>query len=62
MDSITPTKATWKPIWVPLPDAAKAGRELIKCGCKAMPQYLRKCRCRETGLSCTALLSVWRKL
>ena len=55
MDNITPTQATWKPIWILLSEAAKASRVLTKCGCKAMPQYLRKCRCRGTGLSYIAI-------
>ncbi len=32
------SEITWKPIWTLLPEAAKASRELIKCGCKAIPQ------------------------
>ena len=48
-------EATWKPIWTLLPEAAKASRKLVKCGCKAMPQCLRKCRSRGAGLSSIAL-------
>ncbi len=49
------SEATWKPIGTLLPEVAKASRNLVKCGCKALPQCSRKCRCREAGLSCMAL-------
>ena len=44
----------WTPLRTLLPEAAKVCREL-KCGCKVEPLCSRKCRCRDAGLSCTAL-------
>ena len=44
----------WMPVWILLPEAAKASRELLKCGCKAKPLCSRKCS-HDAGLSCTAL-------
>ena len=46
---------SWEPLWTLLPEAAKACRELLKCGCKAQPLCTRKCRCQNAALSCTAL-------
>ena len=46
---------SWTPLWTLLPEAAKACRELLKCGCKAEPLCSRKCRCQDAGLPCTAL-------
>ncbi|KAG0710799.1 hypothetical protein GWK47_022057 [Chionoecetes opilio] len=45
----------WHPIWTTLPAAAVACRELIKCGCKAVPMCARNCKCENAGLACTAL-------
>ena len=45
----------WVPVWTDLPEAAKASRELLKCGCKAEPLCTRKCLCKAAGLSCTGL-------
>lgn len=45
----------WIPLWTDLPEAAKASRELLKCGCKAIPLCTRKCRCKAARLSCTGL-------
>ena len=45
----------WKPIWTLLPEIAKASQELLKCGCNALPLCSRKCKCKDAGLSCTAL-------
>lgn len=46
---------TWTPLWTRLPEAAKVCRELLKCGCKAVPLCSRNCRCKNAGLPCTAL-------
>ncbi|KAG0720345.1 hypothetical protein GWK47_006835 [Chionoecetes opilio] len=47
----------WHPIWTTLPAAAVASRELIKCGCKAVPMCARNCKCENAGLACMSL--VW---
>lgn len=43
----------WKPLWTSIDEAAKALRELIKCGCKKGCN--KRCKCRNSGLKCTAL-------
>ena len=49
------TARSWEPLWTLRPEAAKACRELLKCGCKAQPLCTKKCRCYNAGLPCTAL-------
>ena len=34
---------TWKPVWMTLPEAAKACLELLKCGCKQ--ECAGRCKC-----------------
>ena len=34
----------WHPIWTMVPAAALACRELIKCGCKAVPMCRKNCK------------------
>ena len=46
---------SWIPVWSHLPEASKACRQLIKCGCKSTPLCSRKCKCKEAGLPCTGL-------
>ena len=41
------------PLWSDLPDASKACRELIKCGCKK--KCGGRCKCKKNELSCTEL-------
>jgi len=45
----------WKPVWTTLSEAASSCRELIKCGCKALPLCSKKCICKNTQLKCTSL-------
>jgi len=45
----------WHPIWTTVPAAAVACRELIKCGCKAVPVCGKNCKCEKAGMACTAL-------
>ena len=45
----------WKPVWTTLPEAAKSCRELIRCGCKALPICMRNCVCKNHRLPCTSL-------
>ncbi len=47
----------WIPHWTALPEAAKACRELIKCGCKSANPCRGNCKCRKSNLQCTALCS-----
>ena len=47
----------WKPIWMTLPEAARACSELIKCVCKSTRGCSSHCRCTKAGLSCTELCS-----
>jgi len=49
------TATGWAPVWTRLPEAAIACRELLRCGCKKLPQCTRKCKCHEAGLPCTTL-------
>ena len=44
---------TWKPLWTKLPEASKACRELIKCGC--LKRCKGNCKCSKSNLSCTQL-------
>ena len=44
---------TWKPVWMTLPEAAKACLELLKCGCKQ--GCTGRCQCRKANLPCTGL-------
>lgn len=44
----------WHPIWTTIP-AAAACKELIKCGCKAVPMCVKNCKCEKAGLTCTTL-------
>ena len=39
----------WQPIWTTLPEVAKSCRELIHCGCKAMPLCKKNCVCRNSS-------------
>jgi len=41
--------ATWKPVWMTLPEAAKACLELLKCGCKQ--GCTGRCKCRKELIS-----------
>lgn len=50
-----PEEFHWAPHWSDLPPAATGCRELVQCGCKALPLCTRKCRCHEAGLPCTTL-------
>ena len=43
----------WHPVWTSLPQASKACRELIKCGCKRCKSST--CKCMKSNLSCTEL-------
>ena len=45
----------WHPIWTTVPAASVACRELIKCGCKAVPMCGKNCKCKKAGMACTAL-------
>ncbi|KAK3881450.1 hypothetical protein Pcinc_014106 [Petrolisthes cinctipes] len=49
------TDTGWHPIRTTVPAAAVACRELIKCGCKAVPMCVKNCKCEKAGLACTAL-------
>ena len=42
------------PVWMTIPEAARACSELIKCGCK-FSRGCTSCRCIKAGLSCTDL-------
>ena len=46
---------TWKPQWMPIPEAARACSELIKCGCKSRRGRGSHCGCVKAGLCCTNL-------
>lgn len=46
----------WEPLWMTLPEAAKACTQLIKCGCKS-ERGCRICKCIKSGLNCTDLCS-----
>ena len=50
--------SVWVQVWTLLPEVAKASRELLKCGCRAVPLCSRKCRCRKAGLPCTVYANV----
>ncbi|XP_071958245.1 uncharacterized protein [Antedon mediterranea] len=41
----TKTGSTWTPVWTILPEASKACRELLKCGCKKLPFCSGNCKC-----------------
>ena len=43
----------WVPFWSALPEAAKSGKELIKCGCKKACRLPRKSL--SASLTCTEL-------
>jgi len=43
----------WEVIWTTLPEAAKACRELLHCGCKKGCRG--HCKCVKAALQCTAL-------
>ena len=45
----------WRPVWTTLPAGVVDCRELIKCGCKAEPTGVKKCRSKTAGLTCTTL-------
>ncbi len=47
----------WKPFWTSLPEAGKACRELIKCGCRSDNPCRGNCKCRKANLKCTTLCS-----
>ena len=44
------------PLWMTLPEASKACKELIKCGCKSS-RGCTTCKCAKSGLRCTDLCS-----
>ena len=43
----------WEPEWTTLPDASKACRELLKCGCRV--KCSGRCKCASNDLKCTQL-------
>ena len=45
----------WKPKWTVLPEASRACRELIKCGCKKDCAPSRRCGCHRANMTCTTL-------
>ena len=45
----------WEPVWTILPEASKAIRELIKCGCQVDKGCRGNCKCVKANLECTAL-------
>ncbi len=45
--------SSWSPLWSTLPEASKACRELIKCGCRKGCQ--KGCKCKAVNLPCTQL-------
>uniref|UniRef100_UPI00358E90E1 uncharacterized protein isoform X2 n=1 Tax=Myxine glutinosa TaxID=7769 RepID=UPI00358E90E1 len=47
----------WVPVWMTIPEAAKACKELIKCGCKSEAGCVSRCKCTKAGLPCTELCS-----
>ncbi|XP_071477249.1 uncharacterized protein [Diadema antillarum] len=47
----------WAPVWLTIPEAAKACKELIKCGCRAEAGCVSRCKCSKAGLPCTELCS-----
>ena len=50
------THCGWMPVWMTIPEAAKACSELIKCGCKSSGGCT-SCKCIKAGLCCTSLCS-----
>ena len=45
----------WSPVWITIPEAARACNELIKCGCKSKRGCTSRCKCNKAGLACTDL-------
>ena len=45
----------WKPLWMTLPEASKACRELLRCGCRMEKGCKGHCKCRKAEMQCTAL-------
>lgn len=43
----------WEPVWTDLPEATKACRELLRCGC--VKGCRSSCTCTKAALACTAL-------
>ncbi len=41
----------WVPVWMTIPEEARACSELIKCGCKSN-RGCTTCKCIKAGLSC----------
>ena len=45
----------WRPFWSSLPDASKACKELIRCGCNPNKGCRGLCKCCRSNLACTDL-------
>ena len=47
----------WIPHWSNLTEASKVCKELLQCGCKALPKCSKatRCKCLKSGLVCTKL-------
>jgi len=43
---------SWEPVWTTIPEASRACREFIKCGCK---RDCTVCKCSKANLPCTSL-------
>ena len=43
---------SWEPVWSTIPEASKACREFVKCGCKTACTV---CKCSKANLPCTSL-------
>ena len=48
----------WKPVWMTLPETAKACLELLKCGCKQ--GCTGRCKCKKANLPCTGCYPVFK--
>ena len=51
---IKPDDSPLQPVWMTLPEAATACKELIKCHCKSNKGCVT-CSCNKAGLPCTDL-------
>ena len=47
----------WIPIWMTIPEAARACSELIQCGCKSGRGCI-SCKCKKAGLNALASVLV----
>ena len=43
----------FEPKWTTLPEASKACKELVRCGCKK--QCVGRCGCKKADFTCTEL-------